>query len=126
MTTIFKTPNSSKRKTWKKKPGWQKTKAEHDAWKKRNGLNGKVSREFKPLQVKVNPLYRRSEEPSLPFTAQPALVKGRVKYEGEMAEREAIAQLEIEEKKKRVAPLCNKGGLVYAEGYDPKTLGRKV
>lgn len=52
------------------------------------------------------------------------------KYEGEMAEREAKAQAEIERKKTMVAPLYNKAGYEYIGGItDPailKNLGRKV
>lgn len=43
------------------------------------------------------------------------------------AQREAVAQKEIEKKKKRVAPLFNKGGLQYiSDDTDLTTLGRKV
>lgn len=51
------------------------------------------------------------------------------KYEGEMAEREAKAQAEIERKKTMVAPLFNKGGLQYIGDAPPeiiRNLGRKV
>ena len=49
-----------------------------------------------------------------------------VRYVGEMAEREAAAQKEIAQKKKRVAVLYNKGGLQYiSDDADPKTFGRK-
>lgn len=42
-------------------------------------------------------------------------------------EREAQAQVEIEKKKKRVAPLYNKGGYQYVtDETDTTTLGRKV
>lgn len=41
--------------------------------------------------------------------------------------REAVAQIEIERKKKRIAPLYNKGGLQYiTDDMDLTTLGRKV
>lgn len=48
------------------------------------------------------------------------------KYSGDLANREAEAQKEIEAKKKRVAILYNKGGIQYiTDGMDPKTFGRK-
>jgi hypothetical protein len=41
--------------------------------------------------------------------------------------REKLAQVEIERKKKRIAPLYNKGGLQYiTDDMDLTTLGRKV
>ncbi len=43
------------------------------------------------------------------------------------AEREAAAQVEIEHKKKRTAPLYNKGGYQYiTDGMELDTLGKKV
>ena len=49
-----------------------------------------------------------------------------LQYDG-WQEREAAAQVEIEKKKKRVAPLFNKGGLQYiGDSEDLTTLGRKV
>uniref|UniRef100_A0AB39CDQ8 Uncharacterized protein n=1 Tax=Pseudomonas phage HRDY3 TaxID=3236930 RepID=A0AB39CDQ8_9VIRU len=43
------------------------------------------------------------------------------------AAREQAAQEEIEHKKKRTAPLWNKGGYMYiSDEEDPTTLGRKV
>lgn len=49
-----------------------------------------------------------------------------VKYKGEFAQREALAQAEIERKKKRVAIPFNKGPYQYiTEGMDPKTFGKK-
>lgn len=58
-----------------------------------------------------------------PVLAQP------LKYEGEMAEREAQAQKEIARKKTMTAPTYNKGGYQYIGDMPPdviKTLGRKV
>jgi len=43
-----------------------------------------------------------------------------------MAKREAEAQKEIANKRKRVAPIYNKGPAAYIEGYDPKDLGKKT
>lgn len=51
------------------------------------------------------------------------------KYEGEMAERETIAQQEIERKKMMVAPIANKMGYQYIGDMPDevvKTLGRKI
>lgn len=48
------------------------------------------------------------------------------RYEGEMAVREARAQQEIQNKRKRVVPLFNKGPAAYfTDDMDPKTIGRK-
>lgn len=56
----------------------------------------------------------------------PEKAQQRKVYVGEMAEREAKAQQEIQQKKKRVAILFNKGGYGYiTDGMDPKTFGRK-
>jgi hypothetical protein len=43
-------------------------------------------------------------------------------------EREVVAQVEIDKKKKRVAPMYNKGGYQYiGDDVDPKTIGaRKI
>lgn len=52
-----------------------------------------------------------------------------VKYEGDLAAREAAAQVEIERKKKMTAPLANKMGYQYIGDMPEsviKTLGRKV
>jgi hypothetical protein len=52
-----------------------------------------------------------------------------LRYEGEMAEREAVARKEIARKSKMVAPLYNKGGLQYIGDAPPEilqTLGRKI
>jgi len=49
-----------------------------------------------------------------------------VKYEGEMAQRESAAQEEVEAKKKRIAPMYNKGAyMLITDGTDPKEIGRK-
>lgn len=64
--------------------------------------------------------YDRSKDP---------LFASKLRYEGEMAEREAAAQVEIERKKTMVAPICNKSGYMYIGDVPPevvKTLGRKV
>lgn len=57
------------------------------------------------------------------------LFASQTRYEGEMAEREAAARVEVERKKTMVAPMYNKGAYQYV-GDVPKevliTLGRKV
>jgi hypothetical protein len=59
---------------------------------------------------------------------EPVLEKP-IRYEGEMAEREAAAQKEIARKRTMVAPICNKGPLQYVGDAPPeviRTLCRKV
>lgn len=53
--------------------------------------------------------------PSLPDTRLGALRVGKQeqRYVGDLAEREAKAQEEIEVKKRRTAPVYNKGGAMY-------------
>lgn len=49
-----------------------------------------------------------------------------VKYEGEMAQRESAAQEEVEAKKKRIAPMYNKGAyMLITEDTDLTTLGKR-
>lgn len=47
-------------------------------------------------------------------------------YTGEMAEREALAQEEIERKKLRTAPAYSKGAYQYISELDLPYLGRKI
>lgn len=57
------------------------------------------------------------------------LFASQTRYEGEMAEREQAARVEIERKKTMVAPICNKGGYQYIGDVPVEvlvTLGRKV
>lgn len=54
---------------------------------------------------------------------------GFVAYEGELADREALAQLEIARKRTQIAPLYNKGGYQFIGDAPPeiiKGLGRKT
>jgi len=63
------------------------------------------------------------------MNANDPVLEKPIRYEGEMAEREAAAQREIERKKTMVAPICNKGGYQYVGDAPPEvvqTLGRKV
>lgn len=57
-------------------------------------------------------------------------VKPIVQYEDiDLAERERTAQIEIQKKKKRVAPLFSKGGYQYIGDAPPeivKNLGKKI
>ena len=55
-----------------------------------------------------------------------AIATEQVRYEGELAEREAAAQQEIERKKKRTAPAYSKGAYQYISEMDIKYIGRKV
>jgi hypothetical protein len=64
--------------------------------------------------------------PSVETRSVGTTIKSPVKYKGDLAVREAVAQKEIESKKKRVAILVNKSSYQYvSDGMDPKTLGRK-
>lgn len=54
------------------------------------------------------------------------LAEKRIRYEGQMAEREQRAQEEIERKRTQVAILYNKGPyMMITDSSDPKTFGRK-
>ena len=55
-------------------------------------------------------------------------VQSKVEYTGEMAERERIAQEELERKKKQTAPLYNKGPVQYIDDIPEiiRDLGKKV
>lgn len=60
------------------------------------------------------------------LTASPFFKHKPVRYEEDMAIREAAAQQEIERKKKRVAVVCHKSGYQYVgEAEDPRTFGKK-
>jgi hypothetical protein len=50
----------------------------------------------------------------------------QLRYEGELAEREAAAQVEIERKKMRTAPAYSKGAYQYISELDLPYLGRKI
>lgn len=64
--------------------------------------------------------------PSLNNGVDPVRVLSKVEYTGELAKREEEARKEVEAKKKRVAPLFNKGGYQYiTDGTDLKDIGRK-
>jgi len=100
----------------------------------------------KRIDVLTAPRKHKSEKPSIVFEVPkkwrpdekqyPSMNNGiepvrsatkKKQYAGEMAEREAEAQKEIAAKKKRVAPLFNKGGYQFiTDGTDPKDIGRKT
>lgn len=55
------------------------------------------------------------------------VVTNSATLEGEMLERELVAQAEAKRKSKRVAPLYNKGAYQYlTDDTDPTTIGRKL
>lgn len=116
----------------KRKPGWKESQRRYKEWLNEMNSTSLFGKKSKGVYVpKPTLLVVRNTTnhiPSHPFTGGPALVKGQAKYDNEeLAAREEAALKEIEEKKKRVAPLCNKGGYVYIDqGYDLTTLGRKV
>lgn len=99
----------------------------------------------KRIDVLTAPRKHKSEKPSIVFEVPkkwrpdekkiPSLNDGvepvrsttkKKQYAGEMAEREAEAQKEIEAKKKRVAPHWSKGSYQYiTDEMDLSDLGRK-
>lgn len=102
--------------------------------KKKRKPKGEVYQKYKPDRsfkvlttspsrpIRQSDQYKSAEMPA-PKTVLP------VRYEGEMAEREAAAQREIERKKTMVAPMYSKGAYQYVGDVPPeivKTLGRKV
>lgn len=74
--------------------------------------------------------YRANDTRHIPSAAPSITVteQGIFLEEGhDWAARERIAQEEIEKKKKRIAPLFNKGGLQYiTDDTDLTTVGRKI
>jgi len=73
--------------------------------------------------------YRTSDVGHLPSAKKLTVTEeGVFLVEGEdWAAREQAAQEEIERKKKRTAPLYNKGGYQYiSDSEDPTTIGRKI
>ena len=52
--------------------------------------------------------------------------KARVRYDGEMAEREEAAKAEIEAKQKRVTLPYSKGGYQYVPSSEARDAGKKV
>ena len=108
-----------------KKKSDELKKKRYEEWKRTIG-DVDIKNEWKPLTVKYEIPNRNPEltiaksNHNLPF-----LIKTKPKYEGEMLEREKTAQIEIEKKKLRVAPL-HKSNYIYLDpGTDPGDLGKK-
>lgn len=89
------------------------------------------SKEFVEYKPKPNPYI---EQRRADYHATPSLVDTRPnnpkvapRYEGEMIEREMVAQKEIEKKKKRTAPAYSKGAYQYiTDETDISEIGRKL
>lgn len=65
--------------------------------------------------------------PSAPDAPEVLLAKTAYEESPEMLERERLAQVEKDRKRKRLAPLYNKGPVQYiTDDADPKELGRKL
>jgi len=92
---------------------------------------GRYKKEFVELVVSEmrSPRAENKEIPSLGI-GSPIGVENKKRYSGKMAEREKLAQEEIERKKKRVAPMGNKMAYQYIGENPPpeilRGLGRKL
>lgn len=82
---------------------------------------------------RIDPRVREVTISSIPFLQRvaalnPIVALPKLRYEDEiLAKREELAQLEIAEKRKCVAPHYNKGPVQYVTpGIDLHTLGKKV
>lgn len=94
------------------------------------GARGVASGEFR-LKTDSNPWLeeRRKSYHSIPslVDTRPNKKVYRKNYQGEMLERERLAQEEIERKKQRIAPAYSKGAYQYiTDETDPRELGRKL
>ena len=92
----------------------------------------KFKSEFKPMAPKKETVYRAPSHSHIPSKIDEFLANSTpsqtvpLKYEGELAAREAAAREEIERKKKCVAPAYNKGAYTYvASEEQAKWVGRK-
>lgn len=115
--------------------------------KQRERIKREIEKQREELEAQFGKIQKRRDpfaEPFDPFSAythnrcneiskfksvrtDPPKPEKRLHYEGEMAEREAAAQKEIERKKLRVAPYCNKGGYMYiTDETDTSEIGRKL
>lgn len=93
-----------------------------------SGVHSSKKPSGKKAKVKKPEPYRRPSAANVPsFSGDSSVtVTQTVSYTGEMAEREKAAQKEIERKKRRTAPLYNKGGYQYVtDETDLSDLGRK-
>lgn len=92
------------------------------------GGSKKIKKEEKPLLSFPN--YRETQDiPSSTATVGRCTKPVEPKYEGEMAEREKAAQIEISKKKKQIAIPYSKGAYMYIGGMDKqalKDLGKKT
>ncbi|AFQ22245.1 hypothetical protein My1_086 [Pectobacterium phage My1] len=80
-----------------------------------------------PLRKRAVSPRRKTREPVIgePTTRNPPPPQAREILDPEMAEREALAQLEIERKKLCTAPAFNKGAYTYiASEEQAKSIGR--
>jgi hypothetical protein len=113
--------------------------AEHDKWLRKQGLHPEqiaARQKTKSKTAKVETNQPKSESVKrlgdgfAPIVAKRSVFDSawRRDYEDDplMAEREAIALQQAEEKKKRIAPAYSKGAYQYiSEGTDLKDIGRK-
>lgn len=110
-----------------------KREAEREANTARKFKPSKTFVEYVPKESKyviTDAMKRVANAPSVATTAPRHVKYQKVELTPEMAERERIAREELERKKKRMAPLYNKGGYQYVDPDAPseivKNLGRKV
>jgi len=135
MLIYSKSKSKKKKKITPEKKNLKKEWQETEARISRMRLPGRrIIRTITPKRSIVDPLLQVlaqhsdrsvSHIPSAPYKPEKSSIQ--VRYTGEMAERERVAQVEIERKKQQVAPLYNKGGLQYIPNdMDLTTLGKKV
>jgi hypothetical protein len=108
-----------------------KTKKEKDKLRARKAAEqaAKKEREKRNFNKVSNiPSYtyeQRNTSLKITSATAPAVVSTKVEYEGEMAERERIAQEEVNRRKKCVAPAYNKGAYTYVSTEEQaKWIGR--
>ncbi|WYW02663.1 hypothetical protein Peetri_00075 [Pseudomonas phage vB_PpuM-Peetri] len=126
----------SKQRTTKKQREEQQAKQREEARLKKErdhafrplfGTGGSGRKTPNRLPTLETPVYAKDSKhvPSL-ITAKPFNNQVPVQYDEEMSVREAAAQVEIAQKRKRVAVVCHKSGYQYVgEAEDPKTFGKK-
>ena len=80
--------------------------------------------------VPSNPLYEQHQATRIKYRSVEEdaahVPKDQIRYEGELAEREKLAQEEIERKKLQTAPAYSKGAYQYISEMDLPYLGRKI
>lgn len=128
------TKGERKKEMWAKKRAQKEKQRIAEAEKAKPMRRKKVVREFRPLQPQVSRhvmtegMLKAARLPSN-VAAVPSVKDSVIELTPDMAEREKLAQQEISRKKKRVAPLYNKGGYQYVGDAPPEiiqTLGRKI